>query len=210
MLEVILKYLGYYPEKVFQLPFNLAIYKSWFKNADGTRGVIGPPHRVFTEIETSHQVNVTSFLTDQYKLLKSGYLLNPDTSMLHVKFKKDHLNDAVVKTYQFNNVDEAKAIQSLLIRKQKIFENVENTGSETTYRCSLCRNCKVCKEHSTDEIMSVKEEVEKDMINKSVKINVASQRITSSLPLMSNPSIEHAHNKGRALKVYNQQIKKLN
>ena len=48
------KYLQYYPEKVFQLLSGLAIYKSWFKNADGTRGVIGSPHRVFTEIETSH------------------------------------------------------------------------------------------------------------------------------------------------------------
>ena len=28
------KYLRYYLEKVFQLPSGLAIYKSWFKNAD--------------------------------------------------------------------------------------------------------------------------------------------------------------------------------
>ena len=84
------KCLRYYPEKVFQLLSGLAIYKSWFKNADGRRGVIGSPHRVFTTIETSHQVNVRSFLTDQYKLFKSGYQVNPDASMLHVKFKKDH------------------------------------------------------------------------------------------------------------------------
>ena len=31
-----LTYLQYYPEKVFQLPSGLAIYKLWFKNADGT------------------------------------------------------------------------------------------------------------------------------------------------------------------------------
>ena len=41
----------YYPKKVFQLPSGLAIYKSWFKNAERTRGAIGDPHRVFTEIE---------------------------------------------------------------------------------------------------------------------------------------------------------------
>ena len=64
------KCLRYYPEKVFQLPSGLAIYKSWFKNADGKRGVIGSPDRVFTETETSHQVNVRSFLKDQYKLFK--------------------------------------------------------------------------------------------------------------------------------------------
>ena len=75
---------------MFQLPSDLAIYKSRLKNADGARGLTGGPHRVFTEIESFHQVNVRSFLTDQYKLFKSGYQVNPDASMLHVKFKKDH------------------------------------------------------------------------------------------------------------------------
>ena len=102
---------------VFQLPSGLAVYKSWFKNADRARGVIGHTYRVFTEIETSHQVNVRSFLTDQYKLFKSEYQVDPDAPMLHVKFKKDHLNDAVVNTYQFNNVHEAKTTQSLLGQK---------------------------------------------------------------------------------------------
>ena len=53
-----------------------------------------------------------------------------------MKFKKDNLNDAVVNTYQFNNVNEAKATQSLLARKQKILGNVGNTGSEKNYGCS--------------------------------------------------------------------------
>ena len=102
---------------MFHLPSDLAIYKSRLKNADGTRDLIGGLHRVFTEIESFHQVNVRSFLTDQYKLFKSEYQVDPDAPMLHVKFKKDHLNDAVVNTYQFNNVHEAKTTQSLLGQK---------------------------------------------------------------------------------------------
>ena len=58
--------------------------------------------------------------------------MNPDASILHVKLNKDHLNDTVINTYQFNNVDEAKTTQSLLVRKQKIFGDVQNTGSEIT------------------------------------------------------------------------------
>ena len=85
-----------------------------------------------------------------------------------------------------------------------MFEDVEDIGSEITYRCSKCRNCRVCKENSTDEIMSVKDEVEQGVTNKSVKVDVVSQRTTASLPLMNNPSIKLAHNKERALKVYNQ------
>ena len=58
--------------------------------------------------------------------------------------------------------------------------------------------------------MSVKEEVEQDVINKSVKVDVASQRTTASFPLINNLSIKLAHNKEWAMKVYNQHIKKLN
>ena len=57
-----------------------------------------------------------------------------------LSFKKDYLNDTVANTYQFNNVDEAKTTQSLLVRKKKMLEDVENTGSEVTYRCSKRRN----------------------------------------------------------------------
>ena len=66
--------------------------------------------------------------------------MNSDASILHVKFNKDHLNDTVINTYQFNNADEAKATQSLLVIKQKIFGDVDNTGSEITYRGSKCTN----------------------------------------------------------------------
>ena len=43
-----------------------------------------------------------------------------------------------------------------------------------------------------------------------MKVDVASQRTTAYIPLMNNPSIKLAHDKERALKVYNQQIKKFN
>ena len=86
-----IKYLRYYPEKIFQLPSGLAIYKSYFRNVDGSRGVIGGPHKVFTEIESYHQANLSTFLSNQYLLFKSGYLVNPDASKLHVKFQKNLL-----------------------------------------------------------------------------------------------------------------------
>ena len=80
-----IKYLRYYPEKVFQLPSGLTIYRSWFQNADGTRGVGGGPHKMFTETEPRYHMNTATFLSDQYKLFKAGYQVNPDASLLHVK-----------------------------------------------------------------------------------------------------------------------------
>ena len=91
-----IKYLRYYPENVFQLPYGLTIYRSWFKNADGTRGVVGGPHKVFTEIESRYHMNIATLLSDQYKLFKAGYQVNPDASLLHVKVKKDCFNNIMI------------------------------------------------------------------------------------------------------------------
>ena len=56
--------------------------------------------------------------------------------------------------------------------------------------------------------MSIKEEVEQDVINKSVSIDI--KKITTAvLPFMFNPLGKLAHNKCKALRAYNQQIKKL-
>ena len=49
------KYLQY-PEKVFQLPPGLAIYKSWFKNADGASGVIGALTQALQRL--NHQIKL--------------------------------------------------------------------------------------------------------------------------------------------------------
>ena len=90
-----IKYLRYYPEKVFQLPSGLTIYRSWFQNADGTRGVVGGPHKVFTEIESRYDMDTATFLSDKYKLFKAGYQVKPDVSLLHVKVKKDCFNNII-------------------------------------------------------------------------------------------------------------------
>ena len=49
-----IKYLRYHPRAIFQLPSGLTIYESVFENADGGRGVIGGPHKVFNSIK-KHQ-----------------------------------------------------------------------------------------------------------------------------------------------------------
>ena len=56
---------------------------------------------------------------------------------------------------------------------------------------------------------SIKEEAEQDMINQSVHVNLKRQAI-ANLPSMHYPAIELYPNKTEALKVYNQQLKKLN
>ena len=59
-------------------------------------------------------------------------------------------------------------------------------------------------------MMSVKEEVEQDVINKSVKVDIDRRIATALLPLMFNLLHKLAPNKDKALCIYNQQVKKLN
>ena len=66
--------------KIFSLPSGLAILESWFRNPDGSRGVIGGPHPVLTLIEANYPVK--PFFANQYELFKNGYQVNPDVSLL--------------------------------------------------------------------------------------------------------------------------------
>ena len=160
-------------------------------------------------------MNTATFLSDQYKLFKAGYQVNPDASLLHVKVKKDCFNNIMISEGNENKMNcVSKSVEpsqsNMLVRNFKMFEEVENAGIEISYRCNSCRNCKACKEHSRADMMSVKEEVEQDVINKSVTVDTDRRITTGLLPLMFNPLHKLAPNKDKALRIYNQQVKKSN
>ena len=56
---------------------------------------------------------------------------------------------------------------------------------------------------------SIKEEIEQDMINQSVHVDLKQLQIIANLPLRHEPAIKLYPNKTKALKVYNQQLKRL-
>ena len=160
-------------------------------------------------------MNRIIFLSDQCKLFKAGYQVNPDASLLYVKVKKNCFNNIMICEENKNEMNyvskRVKPSQNnILVRKFKMIEQVENAGSELSYRCNSCRNCKACKEHTRADMMSVKEEVEQDVINRSITVGTDRSITTALLPLMFNPLHKFAHNGDKALCIYNQQVKKLN
>jgi len=76
---------------------------------------------------------------------------------------------------QSSNNDETKS-EAHLSTLQRIFEEVESTGSEVTYRCTSCRSCKNCKNHDEIESISIKEEAEQSIIDASVKVDLSTQK----------------------------------
>ena len=199
-----IKYLRYHPEKVFQLPSGLTIYRSSFLNADGGRGVIGGPHEVFSAIDNHFQMNqdhMNTFLCNQREMYRYGYQINPDISLLGLK-EPDGAADGSVDFNHFSGSNYAP-------RCEKIFNMVENCGSEISYRCINCRNCKTCKDHDQIENISIREEVEEDLIQKCINVDVNERTSTAVLPFIHDPVMKLAPNRSKALKVYNQQLKKL-
>ena len=198
-----IKYFRYHPKEVFQLESGLTILQSMFQNADGSRGVVGGPHQAFDNIHKHHITNqqMMTFFTSQHKLSQEASLVNPDVNLLHLKVQKDHQKDLM-----FNIPDETTG---LVTRNQKVFDQVEDAGSQISYRCINCRNCKDCKSSEVIESISFKEEVEQHIINKSVTVDIKNRVSFASLPLLHDPEIKLANNKHKALKVYYQQIKKL-
>ena len=205
-----IKYLRYYPQVIFQLPSGLTIYESLFCNPDGGRGIIGGPHQIFNNIGNYHQLKTNSnFFTNQYQLYRNGYQINPDVSILGFKNKVNtDIDDETNKKFEEN--DETIDSNVFAVRCEKLFRQVEEAGSVINYRCLKCRSCSVCKNHDQIEEISIREEVEQDVINQSVKVDLQNRTTIARLPVMHNPVIKLHPNKDKALKVFNQQLKKLN
>ena len=187
-----MKYNRYFPEPIFQLPSGLTIYRSQFVNTDGSLGIIGGPHEVFNRIGSAHLS--THFVSSQLRLYQNGYDIDPDIRLLGYL---SHVGDV----FHSKSLDDAheSAINT--------FNEAERAGSEQTFRCVSCRGCTKCK-NQPNEIMSIKEEIEQQIIDDSVTVDIENNQSIATLPLMSDPS-RLSPNRGIALKVYNQQLHRL-
>ena len=91
----------------------------------------------------------------------------------------------------------------------KIFEKLENAGTEITYRCKDCRECPECKKSDRFESISIQEEIEQAVIEKSVVVDINKGQTIAKLPFLYNPVHKLRPNLGIAFRVYQSQLKRL-
>ena len=77
------------------------------------------------------------------------------------------------------------------------------------YRCVKCRGCTNCKNGERIEMVSLKEEYEQRMIDTSVTVDLDSGVSSATLPFVSDPQEKLSANRNIALKIYEQQLRKL-
>ena len=222
-LMIGMQYNRYIPEEIFKLPSGLAIYRSHFKNLDGTYGVCGGPHPLIAQIDQQFHGQGNNFISQQYHLFKMGYQVDVDIRMLGYKqgdcdhsyhyddSDLDHSADtldpvSLCSCCAHSPLHQVHAIQA----RMKRFEEVERAGSEISFRCIKCRVCQDCKNHDSTEAISIREEVENDIIKRSVRFDQDNQKTIAKLPLIADPAIRLSPNAGIARKVYDSVVKRLN
>ena len=196
------QYLKYFPKEIFRTEAGLTLYSSPFKSVDGSRGVVAGPHPSFRATNENFYVNtnITAFFTAEMDLVRSM-----DSRVSH----KSYQAQIVHEIEEEETHDYACCTCALVSRNKNLFEEVENAGSEISYRCVRCRECVDCKAGERIESTSLRGEVEQDVIIKTVKVDLPNKKTSATLPFMQNPLTHLEPNREQALQVYNTQLRKL-
>ena len=216
------KYLKYHPKFVFEMPCGLRVYRSCFVSVDGTRGVIGGPHSVITELQKHLEgsyLTLGTYLSQQLILYRSGIQLDPDVRLV----AGDSQTVYDIETYEcvVEEPEESSgmtvmtccncgsAFRTASVKKSKLFEIAENAGSEVNYRCIKCRNCADCKMSGEVQCISIQEEVEDHIVDACVAVFPEKGMSVAKLPFLQDPETTLCTNKDTAMSVFKSQVRKL-
>ena len=129
------------------------------------------------------------------RMYRMGYQVNPDCALLRPISDESHPSLSYVNK---------------VAKQQRRFEEVEAAGSEITYRCTQCRKCENCKCGERIELVSRKEEVEQDLVEKSVSVNPDDCSSYAALPIIKDPATYLAPNRNSAMAIFKSVLRQLN
>ena len=220
-----IQYLKYWPRFVHQLENGCTLYRSQFDSADGTCGVVGGPHKSFNDLFESCNAHHVYF-SDEVRDVIQGF-----QSALHTGIRDISASD-IEFTGSLSRLDsivpwgEGEMVIDLVepdpsdvcqqvyhakkIPKQlKAFEMIENAGTDISYRCINCRGCINCKKSAQIEFISLQEELEQGLIDKSVSVNPVEGYSEAYLPFLCDPVKKLVTNHSIAERSYYAQLRKL-
>ena len=186
-----------------------------FTNVDGSRGIIGGPHRIFSEIEKQLKgthLSLGAYLTDVLSSYQKGYKLSVEVPMLGTKYNDSFVDEVISDNDDSNEkqrFDSGFANRRISLKIEKRFNEIENAGTEIRYRCIKCRDCLDCKKNEKIENISIQEEVELGLIDRSVTVDIYKCQTIAKLQFIKDPRNRLSPNENIAMKIYDGQVKKL-
>ena len=80
------------------------------------------------------------------------------------------------------------------------YMQLQNEGLSTSYKCPRCRDCKDCQKGAGRETMSIRQEHEQELIQKSIRIDENTGKAIASLAFIEDPVLKLKPNKNIAIK----------
>ena len=194
------QYLKHCPHKILELDSGLALYESKFVSADGSTGVVGGPHPSFdlSKRPGSTHHGLGAYICQGVEVYRRNWKAGLDVPLLGYK-ELDSSDDVGASAFPTKRPP----------RNQKIFEQVEEAGTDVSYRCVDCRGCTKCKTSGRIESISIQEEVEQALIERSVTVYPEQGYTEAMLPFTCDPKTRLKTNLGMAKQIYRAQVKKL-
>ena len=213
------KYLRVHPREVWRCEESgISVSDSFFCSVDGTTGVINGPHPRFSEIERQHwlrqghtgvSMETLSYYTKSVVEYRAAYELSTNTIVSGDKCDSGDLCGIKQKLVleggqNFVSKRPPKCIKS--------FDEIDTAGTDVSFRCPECRNCRTCKKGQRIDAISIQEEIEQDLIERNVTVDIVEGKSSASLPFVTNPDprIDTDSQKNLALKIYESQVRGLN
>ena len=222
-----IRYNRYFPELIYSLPSGLGIYKSKFASPNGNLGVLGGPHQAWRYSEdAAHILGPRSYLTAEARAYYAqGLVLRRNLDVLSAEnpeiLKNENELKPVPDSCVFLHCDKHSHDEGWMVPLTWSLEGtrynirteeyrsseIENLGTEITYRCIRCRNCNDCRKGEILEKVSLQEELEQAMIESSVILHPDERKLESKLPFILDPAVSLKPNRYIAERILESQLR---
>ena len=207
-LMVGIQYQRYFPQLIYSLPGGLGVYRAQFSGCGGHQGVLGGPSALWREVaQQAHFLGPTAYLVSELRAYRAqcsslDTLISFDTQP-ETKFgESDELDLTCCERTAYATHSPHKLIKEML--------TYDDLGSDIDYRCNKCRNCYDCKNSEMIEQISLQEEMEQYLIEKSVTYDESKQKVVAELPFLEPVGDKLPNNYYTAEKILQGQIRQAN
>ena len=224
-----IQYNKYYPTEVFRLPNGLSIYESQFANPDGSRGIVGGPHKVFTKIHNdlgADHMSMSAYISEIVHAYCIGFKLSLDFSLLDIKEQASHFSNDEIKfdeiekfpmkenksVDELKNESKCKSSNVFLVKnpsKLKVLKRLKQLRRRYRTAAYGAEDVKTVKIVGILSALAYRKRWNRKSLT-SVTVNLERGYTIAKLPFLCDPVQKLAPNKNIAQRIYFGQIKKLN
>ena len=202
-----MRYYRYFPKMLFCLPSGLSIFKAAFKSGSSCQAVLGGTSALWrAAAETAHSMGPAAYFASELRAYKHHCNTLWNSEKLSHKPAVEMSEEEICQLRSKEDVEYTIAM-SAANNKLREMLTAEDYGSNIEYRCPSCRNCSKCKNAEFYERVSLQEEREQFLIEKSVSYDQELRQVVAKLPFVCDPVTCLTDNYGTAKKVLQSQIR---